>query len=835
MLKVKNKKAVGRIALKSFKANKLRNLIAIVAIALTTILFTTLFTMGTGVVETFQQQTIRQAGGDGHAVLKYLNDEEFDKIKKHPLIKEISYDRLMADSVENPELLKRRSELWYKDDTGLKFAGIRLTEGQKPQSANEIITDTKTLDMLGLPHEVGATVPLTYTIQDQVFTRNFILSGYWESDPVFNVGQIYVSQAFVSENADILSQADPGDGQMAGVVNAYILFRTSFNLDAKLQQVITESGFNASDSEAPDYIASNVNWAYLSSNFSLSPATVLAASAAIILIVFTGYLIIYNIFQISVIRDIRFYGLLKTIGTTGRQIRHILNRQAVLLSAIGIPIGLIIGFFTGKALIPVLLSASNYSADNGVYVSLNPLIFIGSALFAIVTVFISTRKPGRIASKVSPIEAVRYTEGGKERKKQKKSTDGGRLYRMAWSNLGRSRGRTILVIISLSLSLVLLNTVFTLSRGLDMEKYVSRWANTDFVIAHADYFNYDYTGPENTLSDSFIQSVESQPGFEAGGRVFGGKSQNIKMDNPPGETEYSKNGEQVFASVYGVDPFVLDKLTVLEGTADAEKLASGNYIITAYECDDYGNPYPYSAPFSLGQSVTLYDKNGTPHTYEVLAKSKVNLNVASDRSSWGYNFYLPSEVYSSLDPDQPLMEYTFDVSDSLEGEMEAFLKNYTEKSEPTMDYESRELIINEFESMRQMILVIGGILTFIIGLIGILNFVNSILTSIITRRREFAMLQSIGMTGSQLTKMLCLEGLYYALGTMLFSLVLGILFSSIILRGVTASLWFFSYHFIITPLLITYPILLALSVLIPVISYRSTVKQSIVERLREAE
>ena len=175
---------------------------------------------------------------------------------------------------------------------------------------------------------------------------------------------------------------------MAGVVNAYILFRNSFNLDAKLHQVITESGFNASDSEAPDYIASNVNWAYLSSNFSLSPATVLAASSAIILIVFTGYLIIYNIFQISVIRDIRFYGLLKTIGTTGRQIRHILNRQAVLLSAIGIPIGLIIGFFTGKALIPILLSASNYSADNGVYVSLNPLIFIGSALFAVVTVFI---------------------------------------------------------------------------------------------------------------------------------------------------------------------------------------------------------------------------------------------------------------------------------------------------------------------------------------------------------------------------------------------------------------------------------------------------------------
>ncbi|WP_195269032.1 ABC transporter permease [Eubacterium sp. 1001713B170207_170306_E7] len=835
MLKVKNKKAINRIALKSFKANRLRNLIAIVAISLTTILFTTLFTMGTGVVETFQQQTIRQAGGDGHAVLKYLSDAQFDKIKNHPLIKAISYDRLMADSVDNPELLKRRTELWYKDDTGLEFANIHLTDGHKPKSANEIIADTKTLDMLGLPHTVGTTVPLTYTIGGQVFTRDFTLSGCWESDPVFNVGQIYVSPAFVSENAEALNQADPSSGQMAGVVNAYILFNNSFNLDGKLHQVITESGFNDTDTHAPDYIASNVNWAYLSSNFSLSPSTILAAAAAVILIVFTGYLIIYNIFQISVIRDIRFYGLLKTIGTTGRQIRHILNRQAVMLSAVGIPIGLVIGFLTGKSLTPVLLSATNYSADNGVYVSLNPLIFMGAALFAIVTVFISTRKPGRVAASVSPIEAVRYTEGGQERKKQKKSTDGGKLYRMALSNLGRSRGRTLLVILSLSLSLVLLNTVFTLSRGLDMEKYVSRWANTDFVIAHADYFNYDFTGPENALSESFIQSVEAQPGFEGGGRVLGGKSQNIKMDAPSGQTLYSQNGEQVFASVYGLDTFVMDKLTLVEGTADAQKLASGGYIIAAYECDDYGVPYPDTAPFSLGQSVTLYDKNGVSHNYEVLAKAKVNLSVASDRSSWGYSFYLPSEVYAGLDPDQPLMEYTFDVSDSQEGAMETFLKRYTETEEPTMDYESRELIINEFESLRQIVLIVGGILTVIIGLIGVLNFVNSILTSIITRRREFAMLQSIGMTGKQLTKMLCLEGLYYALGTMLFSLILGVLFSAVILRGVTASLWFFSYHFIITPLLITYPILLILSALVPVISYRGTVKQSVVERLREAE
>lgn len=75
-------------------------------------------------------------------------------------------------------------------------------------------------------------------------------------------------------------------------------------------------------------MASNANWAYMSQSASSDPANIIGIGAALLLILVTGYLIIYNIFQISVIRDIRYYGLLKTIGTTGRQIKKILRRQA---------------------------------------------------------------------------------------------------------------------------------------------------------------------------------------------------------------------------------------------------------------------------------------------------------------------------------------------------------------------------------------------------------------------------------------------------------------------------------------------------------------------------
>ena len=105
MIKVNNKKAISNLSRRSFGANKARNYIAVLAIVLTTILFTSLFTLGMGTVESLQQATMRQAGGDGHAVLKYMTKEQFDAVKDNSRIKEIAFDMALCDSVENPELL----------------------------------------------------------------------------------------------------------------------------------------------------------------------------------------------------------------------------------------------------------------------------------------------------------------------------------------------------------------------------------------------------------------------------------------------------------------------------------------------------------------------------------------------------------------------------------------------------------------------------------------------------------------------------------------------------------------------------------------------------------
>lgn len=845
MIKVNNKKAITNLATKSFRANRTRNIIAVLAIALTAILFTSIFTMGIGTVESLQKATMRQAGGDGHAVLKYLTQQQFDAVKDNSAIKEIAFDMALSDSVDNPELLKRHAEFWYDDPVGLKLAFIEPEVGHVPQAKNEVIADSETLELMGVPLELGATVPLKLNIRGEIVTRDFTLCGWWESDPAFNVGQVFTSRAYVDAHLNELQCTYYEDYSMTGAISAYVMFPNSFNLQEKLDKLLSESGFSSVETDS-NYVASNVNWSYLSTNFGMDAGTVIGLGCGLLLIVFTGYLIIYNIFQISIVRDIHFYGLLKTIGTTASQLRRIIRRQALLLSAIGIPIGLFLGFFSGKALVPLLMNNSSY-AGSGVSVSPNPLIFIGSVLFALMTVFISTLKPGRMAGKVSPIEAVRYTESDALKRGQKKSINGAKMPRMAWSNVWRNKKRAVLVVISLALSIVLLDVVVTLSGGIDMDKFLSKFTDTDFLIAHADYFNNDFSGVENEVSEQMIEAVQKLGGFEAGGRLYGGTDNLFFAENDDDATSLNRDEQgHFFSAVYGLEGLPMERLELLDGELDTEKLLSGKYILEGVHLDDNGRAMMDTAHYQVGDTVTLYNWRATDpsnpdervytkHQCIVLGHVAIKTYTNSDRSFWGYTFYLPAQVYLTLVDNPAVMSYAFNVADDKEAAAEAFLKEYTTSVEPTMNYDSKATVMSSFSDMQNTVLLVGGALGGIIGLIGILNFINAVLTSIVSRKKAFAMLQSIGMTRRQLKKMLCYEGLCYAGLSGACSLVLGVVLSQVIVRAICGQMWFLSYHMVLWPLLTAVPVLLVLGVAVPLAVHGATARQSIVERLREAE
>ena len=142
-----NSPVIKRLSGRYFKAARSRNIIAVIAIVLTTILFTTIFTLGSGLMDTIHDQNIRKAGGDGQAVLSYISDEVYDNVSGSSLIDRIAYTKAVSYRLNNPGLARWRSDMWYMDDTALEFARYTPTTGRRPEAENEIIADTKTLDL----------------------------------------------------------------------------------------------------------------------------------------------------------------------------------------------------------------------------------------------------------------------------------------------------------------------------------------------------------------------------------------------------------------------------------------------------------------------------------------------------------------------------------------------------------------------------------------------------------------------------------------------------------------------------------------------------------------
>ncbi len=897
MIKVSNGRCIRRLSLRSMRAARTRNIVAVLAIALTTVLFTSLFTIAASINYSLQQENFRQMGGDGHGAVKDISQEQVEELRDDPLIVD-SWARLFVGTLTEPPFNKSHVEVSYLEPNGAPHYFCQPVEGTLPrENTDEVATDTHVLAQLGVEPRIGAMFAVPITIDSgtgggQTVERTFTLSGWWEYDSAVIANHVLLPRSAAQELAD-LSGGDPAS--MTGKWNLDVMFKNALNIRGNMEAVLENHGYQNEEPGKDNYLKIGVSWAHTGSRFtdSVDPMTVIAIAAVLLLIVFTGYLIIYNVFQISVTNDIRFYGLLKTIGATGRQLKRIIRRQALLLSCMGIPLGLLSGFGIGNGLTPVIMARLSYKRA---FVSFNPWIFLGAAAFSLMTVFLSCARPGRMAAKVSPVEALRYTEGGQAKKKGKRAVrqGGASLAQMAWANLGRSRGKTVVTVVSLTLAVVLMTLTYTFTSCFDMEKYLSSFVCTDFIVGHADQFvagSGNFQSADNAVPEEVIAGVEAQGGITESGRIYG-----LSWDVQQFVTQdwlrqgWQRFGEEAAQSqvdwaerlpdgrvtasalLYGMEDFPLSKLTVIEGDLEPLKDPTQNAIAAVAGVDDYGDLRPDSAWARLGDTVTLryvsewkyldretgeeisaeevdarFSRDGyntfvlRPKVFEEKEYTVCALVTVPSALSFRYgvtgadDYVLGAERFKQDTGTDFIMIYPFNTTEEANEAMEGFLADYTETVQPIYDYESKQTYVNEFEGFRGMFLTLGGTLSFIIGLVGVLNFVNAVLTGILTRKREFAVLQSVGMTGKQLKTMLVYEGLYYALLALALALVLSLVLGPLAANVVSNLFWFFSYRFTILPVVLILPVFLALGALVPLAVYRSAARFTIVERLREAE
>jgi len=836
MIKVNNKKAITTLSRRSLKANKLRNIVAIIAIALTAMMFTSLFTAGSSIIESMEQSTMRQVGTSSHGGYKRITQAQYDRISTHPSIKDISYNIILGKA-ENEALKKVYTELRYSEDKSAKWGFNYPTTGTMPKDKMDIATTTAVLDALKVPHKLGSKVTLEFTVRGVKYKEAFTLCGFWESDPVAPANEAWLSKEYVLGAAPLYLEplSKRSNGDISGTIDCSVWFANSWNIDAKVKKVLTDVGF------APNEINTGVNWAYSAAEVDFHMIVLILI--VLLLILTSGYLIIFNIFYISVARDTRYYGLLKTIGTTGRQLKRIVRRQALILSCIGIPIGLICGYAIGILLVPYLMSMTNIAKST--VTSANPAIFIGAALFTLATVYISCNKPCRIAARVSPMEAVRYTEVSsvkKNRRKTKKVS----IIGMAVKNVFRSRKKAVSVILSLSMSMILLSSVYAAVSSFDMDKFISASIISDFAVADTSLlkayeltymdagFINDAAKVEGITNISPVYMSEnkhklSDAAYENVKKIIKEHSDTLRPPYSDDAVNMAMNEKSTYAHIYGIDKWMLSKLELFKGTADFEKFFSGDYVIVSTYYSDGRCPY-----YNIGDTVTLKMKDGTSKEYKVLALA--SMPSAANCLHGHYidmEFIMADSEFLAHNPDSEPLRVLFNAKADKIDSVGTWLSNYC--ASKTLQYESKATYAEQFRGTQNMYMVVGGGLSFILAMIGILNFINSMVTSIHTRRRELAMLQSVGMTGAQMRKMLIGEGFTYAAVTSLFTLTVGTGIAYLLTHAIAAQIWFFTYHFTILPVIICIPILFAAAYFVPIVCYRDIRRESIVERLREAE
>ncbi len=870
MQKVKNRKVINNLAISGIKANPKKYVVLIAAVILTTLLFSSLFTVGGSLIKEIQLGTMRQVGGSAHAGFKYLSEPEYELVKNDKMLKNISY-RTMVGFAQGDAFKKTSAEVYYSEPLEAKFGFSYPETGRMPEAENEIVTSDIVLDMLGVPHEIGAEVPLTISIGKEAVTENFVLCGFYTGDKISMAQTILVSKDFQEKYAPTrqipyTESEDPSD--ISGYMSVDFNFANSFNIQKKVEKLIERTGIR-------EDVGYGINWAYMSQ--SIDPFMIVVIVALLATFFTAGYLIIYNIFDINIISDMQEYGLLKTVGTSGKQLRKIVLGRANIICLIGIPTGLILGVGVGALMLPSISNQLNTVTVGKGEVHLNIWILLGAALFSYLTVLFSAIRPCVKASKVSPIETLRYNGETNENGKNKK--------------------KLFVVILSLSLSLVVLNSVISFVNSFNMDQYLLNLVVSDFSIQDATLDNFSYPDHvTDALDKDFIEELKALPGVKSIGNIYVNRvsqeftdesweklEKNFFTDDLiRAKLEYqveerkqwdpytpedfsvedlineSRKEKSLEGKTYGMNEYAVSKLNVastIDGsdTIDWEKFNSGDYVLVNRWTDDDVSFVNFAEP---GDKVLVRSYNPeyaeeVEAEYEGVTYTRLSYDNAPVKeytvyaivdiplammyrvfSTYNCYFILPEDEYLAVNGDCKAMRTLLDVEDDKEAEVEEWLKNYTTEVNPDLGYDSKETIKDEYASFTSVIRMVGMVLAAILGLIGLMNFANTMVTSIIVRSRELAMLEAVGMTGGQQRKKLMKEGLTYFIWTMAASVVMSSLMSVTVVKFLADELGMFVWKFTLLPLVICLPFILLLIVIIPVIAYNRLSKRSVTDRLR---
>lgn len=809
---------VGKLAASRLRHNRSQTLLTALTFVLISCLLMGVSTMGLGLFRAQREHTA-QSAVNYHALYANLSAGQVQTLSRHLEVEAMTLSEDYASVVYG----KMNARLGREQ---VLLPGVKqtaLVEGRRPEAADEIAGPPAFFQRLGYESPaVGDVVDIPHRIhgEGEVVTSAFIITGLFEQ---VDLSAYDVADTRIVYSAMISQQL--ADRALAGEERHYraavrIAGEDECNFDemeARLLAVAADIGLGE------DFV--RINGSYLIWITDPGTEVVAIVGGFCLLIALFAILVIYGIYTVSIITNVQELGKLKALGATKRQMRALLLREGLLTALLGLPFGLLLGYLVARGSMGIL-----YTRLFPVGVQVTVSLFSWRVLLAVVamvlvTALLSMLRPMRLVAKISPMEAVRYQESGTSGKAVRKGYEFLTLGRLSAANMGRNRRRTAVTIATMAMGGILFLTLGGVLSSMSELDYVRQHLpKGDFAIS-LRYELDDATYPENNLN---IQQLQAPMGRDMIARLLAipGVTRVETGQKVPAEIHWESYEEGIRHTVSSFTREDVADLEVIRGAVDYDKMVQERSILVSYDnaLEWYG--------LELGQTVsfTLYDgQRRVPFEGKLVASTRIGIG----------DFALPRELLEQLiteaDPANCLYVWAEGgVEGAAYGAVKAALQGIVEEG-ATLQLMSLDEELRLAKSFMQAMRLALYLLIAVLGVVSLLTLVNTMVTGIVTRRREIGTLQALGMSNRQLGQMLWKEGLVFTGGTLLCALTLGNLL------GYLAFLWSKNqglmgirfYHYPLAETLVLIAALLLSQLLITRLLSNMTHRESLVQRIQQ--
>ena len=784
---------LNRLTIKNLRLNKKRTIVTIIGIILSTALM-----VGIGLLfSSFQDLMIRDTIGYSGKYEANYSDVDLDKLNNikdkgftYFYEKPIGFSKIESSNEYKPYMYITSVNKEY-------FNELKLVDGSFPKNENEVVISNHVITNGGLNYKVGDIVTFTYGSRnidgDITLANSELVDGEFltnEGTHTYKIVGIVDRSNFESYSASGYTAFTVDVNSDNGNVNLYVMFNKNKKIIKQSEELAKELNYNGDINYNSTLLALYGESTYGNVMSSMGGMMIIMLS----LVSIGCIIVIYNSFAISVMERKKEFGLLSSIGTTKRQLSHTVFFEALVVGVIGIILG-ILGAYIGIGC--VILIINNLISDMLEYklhLVTNPLFIIIPVIFMIIVIGVSAFIPSRRASKVSPIEAIRQNDDIKiNKKKIRTSKLVNKLFgiegEIALKNIKRNKKKYRVTIVSLFISIVLF---------ISFSSYMNYTLNTaSSVMGEVPYdYQISYFGDDPNNDKEALDKI----------------NEIVKSSDVKEYVSYSVSNLSIIGNYTYSDEY-LDFYKSAYGDDGIKALNNLKYqYISIYILDD--NSYnKYKKLIGIdNDSVILLNKfkgvsygNNKRVNYDIPVINNGNINIKicnfdndEDVDTTKYcnknidNIFVTNKSFDLIEEFSYMDDFKLIVNKKLYDSISDSSTHYTQfniisdntnnidKLTKDLDKYSNVNYTNIKEAMKQannLILVVKilmyGFIS-LVTLIGVTSVFNTISTSMALRKREFAVLRSIGLTNRGFNKILFFESLFFGMKSLIFAIPVSI-------------------------------------------------------------